>query len=56
MQFEKLITEKILSNQKSKDEPTSIRIKMNNSIIGESTIEDKYILLHTVRIKQGNKP
>ena len=45
--------EKILSNQKSKDEPTGVRIKMNNNIIGEPAIEDKYILLHTVRVKQG---
>ena len=56
MQFEKLVTEEILSNQKLKDESTGIRIKMNNNIIGEPTTEDKYILLHTVRIKQGNKP
>ena len=56
MQFEKLVTEKILSNQKSKDEPTGIRVKMNNNIIGEPATEDKYILLHTVRIRQGNKP
>ena len=56
MQFEKLVKKEILSNQKSKDESTGIRIKMNNNIIGEPTTEDKYILLHTVRIKQGNKP
>ena len=55
-QIKNQLIEKILSNQKTKDELTGIRIKMNNNIIGESTIEDKYILLHTVRIKQGNKP
>ena len=47
MQFEKLVTEEILSNQKSKDEPTDVRVKMNNNIIGEPAIEDKYILLHS---------
>ena len=54
-QIKNKMIEKILSNQKSKDEPTGVRIKMNNNIIGEPAIEDKYILLHTVRIKQGNK-
>lgn len=48
--------EEILSNQNSKDEPTGIRIKMNHNIIREPATEDKYILLHTVRIKRGNKP
>ena len=33
MQFERLMTEKILSNQNTKDEPTGIRIKINNNII-----------------------
>ena len=56
MQFEKLITEKILSNQNANDEPTGIRIKINNNTIGEPAIDDKDILLHTVRIKQGDKP
>ena len=55
-QIKNQMIEKILSNQKSKDEPTGIRVKMNNNIIGEPATEDKYILLHTVRIKQGNKP
>ena len=55
MQFEKLMTEKILSNQNTKDEPTGIRIKMNNNIIEEFAVDDKFILLHTVRVKQKNK-
>ena len=32
---------KILSNQKSKDEPAGVRIKMNNNIIGESREKQK---------------
>ena len=55
MQFERLMTEKILSNQKSKDVPTRLRIKMNNNIIEEFAVDDKFILLHTVRVKQKNK-
>ena len=47
--------EKILSNQKSKDEPIGTRIKMNNNIIEEFAVDDKFILLHTVRVKQKNK-
>ena len=38
--------EKILSNQKSKDEPIGTRIKMNNNIIEEFAVDDKFILLH----------
>ena len=56
MQFERLMTEKILSNQKGKDEHIGIRIKMNNNIIEEHAIEDKFVLLHTIQVKQKNKP
>ena len=56
MQFERLMTEKILSNQKGKDEPIGIRIKINNNIIEEHAIEDKFVLLHTIQVKQKNKP
>ena len=45
MQFEKLMIEKILSNQNQKDKPIGIRIKMNNNMIGESAIEDKIAVL-----------
>ena len=55
MQFEKLITEKILSNQNQKDETIGTCIKMNNNIIEEFAVDDKFILLHTVRVKQKNK-
>ena len=55
MQFEKLMIEKILSNQNQKDKPIGTRIKMNNNIIEEFAVEDKFILLHTVRVKQKNK-
>ena len=52
MQFEKLMIEKILSNQNQKDKPIGTRIKMNNNIIEEFAVDDKFILLHTVRVKQ----
>ena len=55
MQFEKLMIEKILSNQNQKDEPIGTRIKMNNNITEEYAVDDKFILLHTVRVKQKNK-
>ena len=55
MQFEKLMIEKILSNQNKKDEPIGTRIKMNNNIIEEFAVDDKFILLHTVRVKQKSK-
>ena len=55
MQFEKLIIEKILSNQNKKDEPIGTRIKMNNNIIEEFAVDDKFILLHTVRVKNKNR-
>ena len=54
-QIKNLMIEKILSNQKSKDEPIGTRIKMNNNIIEEFAVDDKFILLHTVRVKQKNK-
>ena len=52
MQFEKLMIEKILSNQSTKDEATGKRINMNNNIIENFAVDDKFILLHTVRVKQ----
>ena len=55
MQFEKLMIKKILANQNQKDKPIGIRIKMNNNIIEEFAVDDKFILLHTVRVKQKNK-
>ena len=54
-QIKNLMIEKILSNQKSKDEPIGTRIKMNNNIIEEFAVDDKFILLHTVRVKQKSK-
>ena len=45
-QIKNLMIEKILSNQKSKDEPIGTRIKMNNNIIEEFAVDDKFILLH----------
>ena len=51
-QIKNQMIEKILSNQKSKDEPIGTRIKMNNNIIKEFAVDDKLILLHTVRVKQ----
>ena len=55
MQFEKLMIKKILSNQNQKDKPIGTRIKMNNNIIEEFAVDDKFNLLHTVRVKQKNK-
>ena len=55
MQFEKLMIKKILSNQNQKDKPIGTRIKMNNNIIEEFAVDVKFILLHTVRVKQKNK-
>ena len=55
MQFEKLMIKKILSNQNQKDKPIGTRIKMNNTIIEEFAVDDKFILLHTVRVKQKNE-
>ena len=49
------MTEKILSNQNTKDEPTGIRMEMNNNIIKEFAVDDKFILIHTVRVKQKNE-
>ena len=54
-QIKNLLIEQILSNQKSKDEPIGTRIKMNNNIIEEFAVDDKFILLHTVRVKQKSK-
>ena len=44
MQFEKLVTDKIISNQNANDGPTGIRIKMNNNIIWEDKY--KYVLIN----------
>ena len=49
------MTEQIFSDQNAKDEATGIGITLNNIIMEEFSVEPKFILLHTVRVKHKTR-